>query len=433
MAATLKDFVEIIPLFWRPPFEREKIEAFQEQRLRHIIRHAYWNVPYYRELFDRAGVKPAEIRTVSDLVKIPLTSKEDIKRTPEMFLAREAKEKRLGRFLTTGSTGVPLIIRRTMFEDLLFHLYRMRIIRYYGLKCRDRTARVRGGNFKYVPRSWRFIQYLGFYRQIRLSTSNHPRELARILLKERPDAVTGYTGVLARVAVLISAEFGERLRPKFVLGSADMMTPLTRRQIAGAFDSPLYDNYVTQEVGLVAWECSKTGDYHVCDDGLVLEILKDGRPAAPGESGEVVATSLLCRAMPFIRYRLADMAVKGRRVCGCGQPFSTIRALQGKQQDYIYLPHGREVYPWQVTLLIQDYGDWIQQYQLIQERENRVVLRIASCLSVGDCERAILQTKVKELLGEDIEFEIQEVPEIEPGPGGKYWYQRSLVKTLYEQ
>jgi phenylacetate-CoA ligase len=77
----------------------------------------------------------------------------------------------------------------------------------------------------------------------------------------------------------------------------------------------------------MAWECRHSGDLHTCDDGVLIEVLVDGRPAEPGERGEVVVTNLHAYAMPFIRYRIGDVATR-EAPCGCGAPFAAIGEIR---------------------------------------------------------------------------------------------------------
>jgi phenylacetate-CoA ligase len=77
----------------------------------------------------------------------------------------------------------------------------------------------------------------------------------------------------------------------------------------------------------MAWECRHSGDLHTCDDGVLVEVLVDGRPAEPGERGEVVVTNLHAYAMPFIRYRIGDVATRAAP-CRCGAPFATIGEIR---------------------------------------------------------------------------------------------------------
>jgi phenylacetate-CoA ligase len=118
-----------------------------------------------------------------------------------------------------------------------------------------------------------------------------------------------------------------------------------RELIEEAFGAPIYDTYASIEFNLLAWQCRQTGGLHTCDDGVVMEIMDGARAVREGEEGEVVGTDLHSYAMPMIRYRLGDIATKGRSPCPCGQPFSTIRSIRGRTIDCFTLPDGRVMHP----------------------------------------------------------------------------------------
>lgn len=420
---------------WRNPhLNRQKILSYQNSQLRRVIHHAHKNVPYYRDLFTKAKISPQDIKTASDLKLIPLTLKKDLKAQPlNRLLARGANDKNLGVYKTTGSTGIPYSVRRSSFEEFLFHIFRIRIIRNYGLRSNDKVVRIRGDGVGHVPFPWRILQSLGLFKQVRLNTLDPPEKIAGDLLKVCPDILTGYSGVLARVSLAIASQYEQILHPRFMVGGADMLTPLTRRQINTAFESTIFDTYESQEVGPIAWECKEAGKYHVCEDNVILEVIRDESPVREGERGEVVVTSLNCFAMPFIRFCLDDIVTKGSESCSCGQPFSIIEAIEGKKQDFFYLPGGKELYPWKIATVLHDQALWIQQYQLIQEQKDRVVLRaVASPLPSPEV-LTTLRRAVQADLGPGVDFRIELVPEIKPGPGGKNWYQTSKVRTLYNE
>src|SRR5262249_132951 len=135
--------------------------------------------------------------------------------------------------------------------------------------------------------------------------------------------------------------------------------------------------YGTHELGLIGWQCLHMGAFHVADDSVIVEVLKDGRPARCGETGEGVVTRLHAFAMPFIRYRLGDLVTQGGRSCGRGAPFSTIWTVQGRMLDYFPLAGGRLLHPYELTTVILEHGArWVGQYQLTQERLDRVVARV---------------------------------------------------------
>src|SRR3972149_8842888 len=223
------------------------------------------------------------------------------------------------------------------------------------------------------------------------------------------------------------------IRPRFIRVSGWVLTPIMRRRISQTFEAPVFEAYTNREFGLIAWECKETGELHTSDDSIIVEVLKDGRPAATGERGEVVGTNLHSFAMPFIRYKLGDIVTKGFETCRCGQTFSTIRAIQGRMLDYFLLPGGRVIHPSEITIRhILGAAPWIRQYQLIQEQEDRIILRAVPSTAPTPQELARLEESVINFLGQDVEFRVVLVPGIQIEPSGKFRISRSLVRSDYD-
>ena len=206
-----------------------------------------------------------------------------------------------------------------------------------------------------------------------------------------------------------------------------MLTPGMRRRIADAFACPVYDTYCTEEFGLVAWECRETGLYHVCDDSVVVEVLRDGRPAREGERGDIVVTALHYYAQPFVRYLLGDEVVVGPAHCPCGAPFSTLSEISGRSVDYLLLPDGRELYAAAAAHVIQAVAPWVEQYELVQERRDRVVVRLVPDSPTPPEALVRLREDLMALLGPGVDIALELVKEIVPDPGVKYRFLRSLV------
>jgi len=427
-----------------PHVAREEILAFQNKQLRRLVAHAYENVPYYRSLFAQNGLKPQDIQSVADLSAIPITAKKDLQSLPvEEVVARGVDASRLITRRTSGSSGEPFTIRRTWLEDRLLYQFRRRAVQDFGLRSTDRTANVvlvgptsPPGNqlsLRVLQALDAIHQSLGLYRQVRIDCLLPPQDMMLALRDFRPDVLSGFPGVLARLAPIISDDDRLVIRPRFVVVGAEVLTPLMRHQIAEAFSAPVFDCYGSHEFNLLAWECQETGEFHTCDDSLVVEVLKDGRPVAVGERGEVVGTNLHSFAMPFIRYRLGDVVTKGSETCRCGRPFSTIRAIQGRMLDYFPLPGGRVIHPYEIVLtLMHDAASWIGQYQLTQEREDRLVLRVMPSATPTPQKLALLEESVVALLGEGVGFQVILVPTIQLEPNGKFRVSRSLVKSAYD-
>jgi phenylacetate-CoA ligase len=417
---------------------RNEIVAFQEARLRRLVAHAYENIPRYRRLFDRHALEPRHIRTVADLAKIPLTSRRDLQGAQgEDVVARGLDVTRLLAQKTSGSSGVPLTIRRTWPEERLASAFRWRAFRDFGVRPRDMRVSI-GFPLPHHPRDWdtpqRIIRALGFHRKTTLDCRRPIPELVRGLEALRAEVILGSPSVLARIGEAAARERPRALRPRLVIAGGEVLTPLRRRQIAENFGASVFEIYATHEFGIIAWQCPRAGTLHVADDGVIVEVLKDGRPAKPGETGEVVVTRLHTFAMPFIRYRLGDLVTQGDSSCPCGAPFSTVLAVQGRMLDLFPLAGGRLFHPYELGRIILEHAaGWIGQFQLTQERADRVVLRVAPRAAPSAAEIAGLEGAARACLGSRIDFQVLLVEEDMPLEiNGKFRVYRSFVESIYD-
>ena len=436
MSLGLGDLLTLPSIFRRPRLTREKIVEFQDRRLSRIVAHAYENVPYYRRLLDRNGIDPRAIRTAADLNAIPTTSKNDLRALPvEETLARGADSKRLILFKTSGSSGEPFAIRRSWFEQRFWGQFWIRAFRQYGMRMRDRIASVevtRDG-FGHGPGlHMRILNAFGILRELHTDCRRPVQEIVRALREYQPDFLSGFAGTLTRVAQAINDDGRRAVRPRAVAVGGEVLIEPMREEIRKAFRAPVYNLYGNHELNLVAWECKETGDLHTCDDAVIVEILKDGRPAEPGERGEVVGTNLNAFTMPFIRYRLGDIVTKGSETCACGAPFSTLRDIQGRAIDFFPLADGRLLHPYEIVTKLLAIGKWIGHYHLVQERKDRIVLHAVPAAQPAREEIEQLERAIMPLLGPRVEFRVVLVPEIPIEPGGKFRVSCSLVESAYE-
>ena len=114
----------------------------------------------------------------------------------------------------------------------------------------------------------------------------------------------GYVRRISEIARVWPDVRGAAGNPRLVFVGGEMATPPMRRRIEQGFGAAVVDFYGSHEFNLIGWECAVTGDLHVCDDNVVVEVVRDRRPGAVGETGDVVVTGLHTYAAPFIRYGL---------------------------------------------------------------------------------------------------------------------------------
>jgi phenylacetate-CoA ligase len=423
---------------WRHPrAARAELRAWQDARLRRLVIHAYESVPLYRRLFDLHRLHPRHIRGVADLELIPFTDKAEMRRQgPAALVARGHDLDALLAVRTSGSSGEPFTIRRTWLEDKLQYLLRLRVLRGFGVKHRDRVVAVgvagrpAAGDPKLAGRS---LRAFGFHQRQLIDGLQEAAQVAAQLREARPEVLIGLPGMLDRLAAPELADVVRSVRPRVVIVGGEVATPAMRLRIRETFAAPLYETYASHECPLMAWECHHSGDLHTCDDGVLVEVLRDGQAVAPGERGEVVVTNLHAYAMPFIRYRIGDLATRGAP-CGCGAPFSTIGEIQGRMIDYFPLADGRLLHPYEiVSRLVWGPTEWMKQYQLVQERRDRVVLYVVADAPPPAERLQEIGRVVRPILGAGVEFEVRLAGSLPLELTGKLRPSRSLVHSEYDR
>jgi phenylacetate-CoA ligase len=401
-----------------------------DAQLRRLIDHAYRRVPFYRSRFDDCGLRPSDIRGIDDLQRVPLTNRKDIK-TQELsrLITRGLDPQTLVARETHGSTGEALWVRRTWFEERLLQAHRRRVLHRLGMGPRDRRALLfYPSNPQPTDRQYlhRMAQRLGLLREVKIDSTQNFETILDALRRFNPDVLGGYPNVLLEVGKLIDARRTEGIRPRMVLTAGDASSIQLRDRLRHLYGAPVYDIYACHEVNLIAAQCRAAAGYHLSTETVIVEVLKDGRPARPGESGEIVCTALFSFAMPFIRYRLNDIVVLGSGECSCGNPGPIIDRVQGRVVDYFPLKDGRLIHPYQIVDACLD-RPWILRYQIEQHSEEDIRIILASDAPPSGQEVERVRRKLAAYLGPEIRCVLRVQRRIPASPGGKHVNYRSLI------
>ncbi len=343
----------------------EEIRSYQEDKLRKIIRHAYENVVYYRNLFDTARVKPDDIRTLDDLHKIPVTTKKDIQEIAQHEIV--SKKVDVSKCIvkhTSGSTGHPLKIYLNSRERDFQILLNLRILMENGLRLTDKTTYIY--NPYRFPDSKYWFQHLGVLRRYYLSVFDYPQKHVELLKKIKPDIIYSYPSNLSLLALYVQENGISGINPKIVFSVAEALEPKARKVIDSAMQVSTCDILGTIELGDIAWQCEARNGYHISADAVIVEFLNDGRPANPGEEGRIVCTNLYNYTMPLIRYAVDDICVPSDRICPCGRTLPMMESIKGRANDFVVLPDGQIIASCFLVIIMQEFHD-IAHYRIIQE------------------------------------------------------------------
>jgi len=404
---------------------REAMRRFQARKLRSVVAHCQARVAVYRDHWRGVALPPASITAPEALGSLPTIGKDDLRARPlRCALADGVDPAKLVRHQTSGSSGQPFLICRSPLEEHLLQLFRLRARREAGVRWSDRIVWFRQLPAEDGRPAWpgRLRRALGFHTDADLDGLADASAMVDALVRHRPDVVGGYPSTLSYLADHALRRDRPPTPLRLVVSGGEVLQGAARRAIGDAFGAPVVDFYGAHEFNLLAWECPRGHGYHVCDAGVYVEVLDDtGRPVAVGETGHVVATALHSYTMPFVRYRTGDLAMRGPDACPCGQPYSTLLAIEGRTADMLGLPGGRLVHPYRITGALADHdADWISQHRLVQSGSDHVVLELATrrAPAPGDLDR--LRADGARVLGADVRFEVTLVDGFAREPGRKF-------------
>jgi phenylacetate-CoA ligase len=390
----------------------------REAQLRRLIRHAYHQVPFYRDLFDHHGLCPSAIQGLPDLAELPPVSKRELQLAGvDRRLAAPFRGKRLFTRSTSGSTGEPMVVCCTWFEESVLSCLRAMVWRRIGVRATDRLVRVRIPIPSRRQPGWlSFLQGLGVHRQAQVDCLLPPEEILRRVRHLAPTVLSGFPGILSAVA---QENGGLRLPSlRFVIVGGETLDLLRRRHIERGFQVPVWDTYGSHEFNQIAAQCER-GRLHVCEDTVILEILRDGTPAEPGESGEAVVTALHSFAMPFIRYRLGDFVTRGPDDCECGRAGLTLESVEGRIAELLVLRDGRKLHPFSLIRELSHDFDLVRRYRLIQEAEGTVRLEIVPAVSFPTVRLEAMRKRMLDAADGGLTLDLALVEEIPAGSRGK--------------
>ena len=405
---------------------RSELEEFQSACLRRLVSHAYKRVPYYRRLFDEAGVSPQQIHGVDDLQKIPPTERADIQMLPAREVCARGSASRITRVhRTSGSSGAPLVVRRTGMEECLLLAYRAQAVGSWGFGPRARRANIdhfsRDALTTEAGEMW--YEKLGVMPRLNLDWRSPTEEILSRIDQFKPDLISGPPSLLARLADDLDESDRARLHAARVITGAELLSASMRTRIEQGFGCPIADVYGCTETVFIAMEVPGEPGHRLCEEAVIVEVLNNGLPAS---KGEIFLTSLHQWSMPFIRYRLGDQV---ELAPGAG-PHRVLQSIDGRVTDRFVLADGRQLHGYTLGEQVEGSGLPVRRFQIIQRE--RDAFRVKLVLDSPNAkELAALNRSLCDTLGQGIEVQIEVVDSLDQ-PHGKFYpfisYERLCAK-----
>jgi phenylacetate-CoA ligase len=347
------------------------IREMQSARLRAIVKHVYESNASYRLLFAQAGVKPDDIRTADDIVKLPMTNKDILRESYPLGLSCVPREKIAEMHMSSGSTGTPVVMPYTENDLMQWAECMARCYRMAGAKPGDAT--------QITPLFGLFNGGFGMYHGARAAglfvIPAGPGNTARQIRLAKDLKTRVFTAVVSYgVRLMEILEEQDETLPDLQIGifGAEAFSDSMKKKISEGLNIDVFDIYGMTEsggVGTLGMDCPAHDGLHVWEDQYIIEIIdpKTGEPVSDGEEGELVFTSLTREALPMIRFRTADLTrIISRDTCECGRTHLKIAPITGRRDDMLIVK-GVNFFPKQIEQTLLGIPGIGNNYQIIVE------------------------------------------------------------------
>lgn len=359
--------------YWQPKFElmdRAELEDLQLRRLRSTLDNVYRNVPFYHQKMKEAGLHPQDITSLDDLKRLPVTKKAALRDNYPFGLFAVPKEDVVRVHASSGTTGKPTVIGYTAkdietWADMMARAFVM-------------AGVTKGDIFQNAANYGFFTGGLGIHfgieRMGAMAVPSGVGNTERQLEIMRDFGVTvlhctpSYALYLAETAKAMNIV--DELKLRIGCFGAEPWSDEARRELEEALRVKAYDSYGLSEMfgPGVAFECQEQNGLHIWEDHFLPEIVdREGEPCAPGESGELVLTSLSKEAMPLIRYHTGDITYLLEGGCSCGRTSRKLHRFLGRADDMLIV-RGICVFPSEIEDVLVSIPEIGNYFQVIIDR-----------------------------------------------------------------
>lgn len=420
--------------WWSP----EALEAQQFRQLSILVEHAWRTVPYYRSRLEAAGYSPGRAVDPGLWRRVdPLTRAEAQAAGPGLNSDDVPKKfGQIGEKSTSGSTGQPLVVRKTELDQLFWSAFTLRDHLWQERDFSRSFAAIRrfpDGVARYPEGAKGATWDAGTKVTYRtgpaygLTIFSSVAEQAEWLSRIDPAYLLSYPSNLAALAEHCRARDivlpGLRLVGTF----GELVSAETREIVREVWGRELADVYSSQEVGYLALQCPQAAHYHVQSEGVLLEVVNEsGEPCGPGEIGRVLITSLHAFGTLLLRYELGDYAEVGEP-CSCGRGLPVLNRIVGRVRNMLVLPNGDRYWPaFGMRKLVKIAP--VKQILFVQTTLDTIEINLSVFEPLSPEQEEALRQHLQRLLPQPFNFLFKYHDELPRSQGGKQEDFRCEVK-----
>ncbi len=382
---------------------RKEIRELQLKRLKETVKKLYENVPFYRNKFKELKIKPTDIKTLEDIRKLPLTTKDDLRNNSPFGMMVTSLDNCIELHASSGTTGIPITVCYTPNDIDVWSEVMARCLSMSGLTKKD----IFQNPIPYGTFTGAFGFHYGAQKVGALVIPSGMGQSERQLkLMDYYDTtfisgVASYAMRLSQVAQEIDVDL-KKLKVRNGLFGAEMFTPGLKKRIMNAWDMDVHDIYgLTEMCGPgISTDCDQHDGLHLWEDHFLIEVLDPItlEPVEPEEEGEIVLTTLTKEGMPLLRYRTRDIAkIYDQEVCDCGRTHVKHTTIKGRSDDMIII-RGTNIYPGQIESVLMKNQEVGGNWRMVLDTKNDVdmlTVEVESKNQLSQVESADLEESLK--------------------------------------
>ena len=359
----------------------------QGRRLHKIVDYVYHNVPFYRTKLQNMDITPDDIRAIDDIVKLPYTTKQDLRDNYPLGLQAAPQSEIIRVHASSGTTGNPTIVGYTRKDIGVWSECMARCLTAYGITREDIISVAYGyGLFTGGLGVHYGVENLGA-SVVPASTGGTEKHIR--LLKD-----LGITGIACTPSYALHVaesleKYGVRkedLKLRVGAFGAEPWTDNMRHEIEERLGIKAYNLYGLSEImgPCVSYECEEQNGSHINEDHYFPEIIDPEtlKPLPYGSVGELVFTTLTKEGMPLLRYRTRDLSSLNNEPCACGRTLLRMGKILGRSDDMIIV-RGINVFPSQVESVLLSMPECAPYYRIVVDR-------------VGNVDKMIVEVEVRQ-------------------------------------
>ena len=390
-------------MYWQQEYEcmdREELDLLQLERLQATLNRVRKNVPFYRSRFEKLDLEPEDIRSLNDLQQLPFTTKDDLRANYPYGLFAVPLREVVRLQASSGTTGKPTVVGYSKNDIRRWSNLVARILVAGGVTKDDLVQIAFGYGL--------FTGGFGFHygaeaigASVIPVSSGGTRRQVFIMQDYRTTALVCTPSYALYLADTVE-EMGININSlclRWGLFGGEVWSEAMRQEIQDRLKIVATDNYGISEVmgPGIAGECQEQKGLHINEDHFLAEIINPatGQPVEPGQTGELVLTTLTKEAFPVIRFRTGDLTRLITDPCPCGRTFYRLNRILGRTDDMIII-RGVNVFPGQIESILLEIEGARPHYQIVLDREEHL-------------DRATLLVEANEALLSDRMRETQEL------------------------